>query len=159
MAPSLKSDERSRRETARKNAKLSYKGWKLFEAGDIDGLVELYAEDAKLVHLEGWPEPGPTVGRAGIRRQFERLREGWSEYEVTFEQTEGRGDWVVSRVKILGRGSESGVDVEVELSAATRFEGDLIAEVHYHRDHADALATAGWTHAREGEGGAKPASG
>ena len=44
----------------------------------MDGLLELYAKHAEIWHPEGWPEPGPTVGRAGIRRQFEALREGWS---------------------------------------------------------------------------------
>jgi ketosteroid isomerase-like protein len=151
MAPSLRSERRRQEASGRKHMKLSLKGWKLFEVGDIDGLMELYADDAELMHPEGWPEPGPTVGRPAIERQFRRLREGWSDYVVTFEEHEGRGDWVVARVRLLGRGSESGADVEVELSAATRFEGDLIVAVHYCWDHADALEAAGWT--RDDAGG------
>jgi len=63
---------------------------------------------------------------------------------VVVEEIEGRGEWVVARVLWRGRGSESGVDVEVRYSAATRFDDERIAEVHYCWQHDEALQVAGW---------------
>jgi ketosteroid isomerase-like protein len=129
-----------------RNLEASREGFRLFEVADLDALVSLYSDRAEIWHPEGWPEPGPTTGRGAIKRQFARLREGWEEHKVVVEEIEGRGDWVVARVRWQARGGESGADVEVGYSAATRFQDDgLIVEVHYCWDHADALAAAGWT--------------
>ncbi len=141
----------------RRNVELSLEGFRLFEVADMDGLVALYGKHSEIWHPEGWPEPGPTVGRRGARRQFEALREGWSEHRVIVEEIEGREDWVVARVRWQARGGVSGADVEVSYSAATRFEDGLIAEVHYCWSHEDALAVAGWSGGPQA--GAKPQSG
>jgi ketosteroid isomerase-like protein len=141
----------------RRNVELSREGFRRFEVADMDGLVALYAKYAEIWHPEGWPEPGPTVGRAGIRRQFEALREGWSEHRVIVEEIEGRDDWVVARVSWQARGGVSGADVEVSYSAATRFKDGLIAEVHYCWSYEDARAAAGWSGGPEPRG--KPQSG
>jgi ketosteroid isomerase-like protein len=130
--------------TAERNVEVSREGFRLFETGDIDALVELYGERAEIHHPEGWPEPGPSIGRGAVERQFRSLREGWSEHRVIVEEIEGRGDWVVARVLWEGRGAESGVDVDVRYSAASRFDGDLIAEVHFCWEHRDAVQAAGW---------------
>jgi ketosteroid isomerase-like protein len=138
-----------------RNVEASREGFRLFEVADLDGLVALYSERAELWHPEGWPEPGPTTGRGAIKRQFARLREGWEEHKVVVEEIEGRDDWVVARVRWQARGGESGAEVEVDYSAATRFQDDgLIVEVHYCWDHADAVAAAGWT-----QGAGKPQAG
>jgi ketosteroid isomerase-like protein len=138
-----------------RNVEASREGFRLFETADLDGLVLLYSERAELWHPEGWPEPGPTTGRGAIKRQFATLREGWDEHKVVVEEIEGRDDWVVARVRWQARGGESGAEVELGYSAATRFRDDgLIVEVRYCWDHADALAAAGW----DQEGG-KPQSG
>jgi ketosteroid isomerase-like protein len=140
-----------------RNVELSREGFRRFEVADMDGLVALYAKQAEIWHPEGWPEPGPTVGQAGIRRQFEALREGWSEHRVIVEEIEGRDDWVVARVSWQARGGVSGADVEVSYSAATRFADVLIAEVLYCWSDADARAAAGWSGGPEPRG--KPQSG
>jgi ketosteroid isomerase-like protein len=161
MSPQVSTRGQRRRHEAsvRKNVKASYSGFKLWEAGDIDGLIRLYGPQAKLWHLEGWPEPGPTVGRAAIRRQFNTLREGWTDISIDVEEIEGRDDWVVARVRWSARGEESGVTGEVRYSAATRFVGGLIVEVHYCWAHEDALRAAGWLPDEGGDQGAgKPAS-
>jgi ketosteroid isomerase-like protein len=130
--------------TVQRNVEISREGFRLFEIADMDALVALYGKRAEIWHPEGWPEPGPTSGRRAIRRQFEALREGWSEHHVIVEEIEGRGDWVVARVTWQARGGVSGADVEVPYSAATRFEDGMIVEVHYCWDHGDALVAAGW---------------
>ena len=140
--------------TVEHNVEASREGFRLFEVADLDALVALYGKRAEIWHPEGWPEPGPTTGRGAIKRQFQALREGWSEHHVIVEEIEGREDWVVARVRWQARGGESGADVELTYSAASRFEDGLIVEVHYCWVHADALAAAGWS----GSQGGKPQS-
>jgi ketosteroid isomerase-like protein len=149
MRPSVAGNEKrsfpmtvSRR--VQRNVERSREGFRLFEAADMDGLIALYGKDAEIRHPEGWPEPGPTVGRRAIKRQFETVRESWTDGRLIIDEIEGRGDWVVARVRWEARGGESGAGVEVGWSAATRFDGELIAEVHYFWSHEDALAAAGW---------------
>ena len=52
----------------------SFEAW---NAGDMDALRELYDPDVIVRTPEGWPEPGPYVGREAVMRQFEQLRETW----------------------------------------------------------------------------------
>jgi ketosteroid isomerase-like protein len=148
MSPSVAGNEGTVSVTAsqriRRNVELSREGFRRFEAADMDGLIALYGKDAEIWHPEGWPEPGPTVGRGAIKRQFETVRQEWTDGHLIVDEIEGRGDWVVARVRWQARGGESGAHVEVRWSAATRFDGDLIAEVRYFWSHEDALAAAGW---------------
>jgi ketosteroid isomerase-like protein len=144
MAQSIPTEQRGS-DAAAANVERSREGFRLFEVADLDGLVALYGKHAELFHPDGWPEPGPTVGRGAIKRQFQTLREGWTEHRVIVEQIEGRGDWVVARVRWQARGGGSGADVEVQYSAASRFADGLIVEVRYCWSHEDALAAAGWS--------------
>ena len=48
-----------------------------WNAGDMDALRELYHPDAIARPPEGWPEPGPFVGREAVMRAFGQLRETW----------------------------------------------------------------------------------
>jgi ketosteroid isomerase-like protein len=52
----------------------------LFEAWNaagMDALRELYDPDVIVRSAEGWPEPGPFVGREAVMRWYEQLRETW----------------------------------------------------------------------------------
>lgn len=45
--------------------------------GDMDAVREVFDPDVIVRLPEGWPEPGPFVGREEVMRQFERNRETW----------------------------------------------------------------------------------
>jgi ketosteroid isomerase-like protein len=148
VAQQAETQRREREVSTASKIEVSREGFRRFEAGDIDGLVALYAADAEVWHPEGWPESGPTVGENALKREFSRLREGWSQHQLIVEEIEGRGDWVVARVTWRARGSDSGAEVEMHYSAATRLEGEVIVEVHYCWSYEDALAAAGWLSGR-----------
>jgi ketosteroid isomerase-like protein len=153
---STQSQRRTRRVNVARRVEVSREGFRRFEVGDIDGLVALYAADAEVWHPEGWPEPGPTIGETALKNEFSRLRTGWSDPRLIIEEIEGRDDWVVARVRWCARGSDSGAEVEMRYSAATRFEGELIVEVHYTWEHGDALEAAGWSLTDKGQPAGKP---
>ena len=48
-----------------------------WNAGDMDAVRELYDPDVVMRTPEGWPEPGPFVGREAVMREWEQLRETW----------------------------------------------------------------------------------
>jgi ketosteroid isomerase-like protein len=48
-----------------------------WNAGDMDALRDLYDPDVIGRAPEGWPEPGPDVGREAVMRELERLHEAW----------------------------------------------------------------------------------
>ena len=48
-----------------------------WNAGDMDAVREAFDPDAIMRMPEGWPEPGPFVGRDAVMRQVEQQRETW----------------------------------------------------------------------------------
>ena len=44
-----------------------YEAW---NAGDMTALRDLCDPDVVMHHPEGWPEPGPSVGREAVLRQW-----------------------------------------------------------------------------------------
>jgi ketosteroid isomerase-like protein len=126
---------------SRENVEASLRGFRLFETGQINEIGDLYSEDAEIWHPEGWPEPGPSVGRDEVISQFRTLREGWAENEVEIREIEDLGDWVVAQVTWKGRTEKTDAVFEMPYCAATRFgEDGLIAEVHYTWQYDEALA-------------------
>jgi hypothetical protein len=49
-----------------------------WNASDMETIKELSGPSIILRPPEGWPEPGPVVGREAVMRQFEQLRETWN---------------------------------------------------------------------------------
>src|SRR4051794_33516963 len=70
------------RDTARamsqENVETVRAGIEAWNADDMDALVELYDPDAIMRAPDGWPEPGPFVGRDAVLHQFKQLRATWS---------------------------------------------------------------------------------
>ena len=99
-----------------------YDAW---NAGDMDAFRELYHPDVITRTPEGWPEPGPYVGRQEAMRQFEQLRATWdaSALEPISDFIDA-GDRVVVRVAYHGKG-----------------HGTLYREFFW--DHAEALEAVG----------------
>jgi ketosteroid isomerase-like protein len=56
------------------NVEILRRSFQLANEGDLEAVVDLYAEDALLYAPDGWPEPGPWQGRQPI---LEQLRYHW----------------------------------------------------------------------------------
>ena len=72
--------------------------------------------DAILRPPEGWPEPGPYVGREAVMREWEQVRETWKAdaVEPTSDFIDA-ADRVVVRViwRTAGRGPESNMELTI----------------------------------------------
>jgi ketosteroid isomerase-like protein len=91
---------------------------------------------------EGWPEPGPFVGRAAVMRGWEQLRETFDTdwQELTSDILES-GDRAVVRTVWhgVGRGPEMKQESTVVFSVRNR----RILQIEFFSDHTQGLEAAG----------------
>ena len=79
----------------------------------MDAFRELYDPDVIVRAPEGWPEPGPFVGREAVMRQLEQLRETWDADAVEpISDFIDAGDRVV--VRFIWRGAGHGPEANME---------------------------------------------
>ncbi len=113
-----------------------------WNAGDMDTLRELYDLDVITRSLEGWPEPGPFVGRDAVMRQFERLRATWDADGVEpISDFIDAGERVV--VRTVWHGAGVGPEANLEFTHVYTVRRRRVVFLEYFWDHAEALEAAG----------------
>src|SRR2546422_5882100 len=100
---------------SQKNVDVVRAGVVAWNAGDMDALRELYDPDIVLRMPEGWPEPGPYVGREAVMRQWEQQRETWdADAVVPISDFIDAADRVV--VRYSWRGAGHGPEADLKLT-------------------------------------------
>ena len=109
---------------------------------DIQALREFYNPDCIVKPPEGWPEPGPFVGRESLMRQFKQMRETWDAdaFEV-ISVIAVAADRVVARFiwRSVGHGPES----NMELTDVCTVRKGRIRGHEFFWNHAEALEALG----------------
>jgi ketosteroid isomerase-like protein len=117
----------------------SYEAW---NNGDMDALRECYHHDAIVRAPDGWPEPGPFIGRDAVMRQFEQLRETWeTDTAEPISDFIDAADRVV--VRALWRTAGRGPDSNIEFTLVFMLRKRRILFLEYFWDHAEVLETLG----------------
>jgi ketosteroid isomerase-like protein len=127
---------------SRENVEIVRAVFAAWNTGDMDALRELYDTDAILRMPEGWPEPGPYVGREAVMRQWEQQRETWDADTLELiSDFIDVGDRVAVRYvwRAEGRGPESNIGSTHVLTVR---KGKIVG-VEVIWDHAQALETLG----------------
>jgi ketosteroid isomerase-like protein len=108
----------------------------------MDAVRELYHPDVIVRFAEGWPEPGPFVGREAIMRQWRQQRETWDAdaLEPTSDFVEA-GDRVA--VRFIWHGAGHGPEADMEFTGVSTVRKGRIFYVEFFWDHAEALETLG----------------
>jgi ketosteroid isomerase-like protein len=112
-----------------------------WNAGDTDTLREAMDPDIVVRPIEGWPEPGPFVGREAVLRWFEQLREAWDTdamQPITFIDA---GDRVL--VRLLWRGAGQGPQSNMEFTVIYMLRKGMIVYQEHSWDHTEALEALG----------------
>jgi ketosteroid isomerase-like protein len=124
-----------------KIVRATFEGW---NAGDMDAVREQYDPDVIAWAPEGWPEPGPFVGREAVMREWEQLRETWDAdaFQLISDFLEV-GDRVV--VRFIWRGAGRGPEANVELTGVYTVRKGKIRTAEFFWDHAEALEAVGHT--------------
>jgi ketosteroid isomerase-like protein len=117
----------------------SFEAW---NAGDMDAFRELYDPGVILRTVEGWPEPGPYVGREAVMRLFEQNRVTWDANAV-----EPISDFIDGAdrvaVRMIWRGAGHGPELHLEWTTICTVRIGKIVYQEFFWDHAKALETLG----------------
>ena len=127
---------------SQENVEVVRAAFEAWNAGDMDAVRELYHPDAIVRSPEGWPEPGPFVGREAIMREFQHLREAWDADEVeAISDFRAAGDRVA--VRLIWHGTGRGPDAHLEWTQVNTVREGKIFAIEYFSDHAEALEAVG----------------
>jgi ketosteroid isomerase-like protein len=118
------------------------RGFQVWNAGDMDALRELYDPDVVWRPPEGWPEPGPYVGRKAVMRQLEQMRETWDtdSFELIGDFIDV-GDRIA--VRFIWRGLGHGPESNIEASGVYTVRKGRIVSIEFFWDHAEVLEILG----------------
>jgi ketosteroid isomerase-like protein len=108
----------------------------------MDAFRDLYDPDAIMRPPEGWPEPGPFVGREAVMREWRQVREAWNADVVeTIGDFIEAGDRVAVRHawRVAGQGPE----VNLEITNVLTLRKSKIIHQEFFRDHGQALEAMG----------------
>ena len=129
---------------SQENVDLALEAFRRFNPGDLEDWAALWHPEGRATPADGWPEPGPFVGRDAIVRQFERLFADWSEYHLEeVEAAAVSSDWVVVTWRLRTRGAGSGLETQIDLAAAFRVQDGSIMDGHFCWNREEALEAAG----------------
>jgi ketosteroid isomerase-like protein len=113
-----------------------------WNSGDMDALRDLYDPDVVMRMAEGWPEPGPYVGRDAVIGQFRRMREA-----LEGDTVELLGDFVEAAnrvvVRAAWRGTGRGPQMTIEATIVNTVRKGRVHSVEFFWDHAEALEAVG----------------
>ena len=127
---------------SRENIEIARTSLEAWNAANMAAFRELLDPDVILRNPEGWPEPGPHVGREAVLRQFQEARELWDS-----DVLETKSDFIdiADRVLVrtIWRGTRHGVDSELEFTIVYTVRKGKIFGFEYFWDHAEALEAMG----------------
>ena len=126
---------------SQKNVDIVKAAFAAWNAGDMDAFREFYDPDAVLRGAEGWPEPGPFLGREAIMRQWEQQRDAFDTDAVEPISFIDIADRVV--VREIWRGAGSGPEMNLEITNVMTVRKGRIVYQEFFWDHAEALETVG----------------
>jgi ketosteroid isomerase-like protein len=128
---------------SQENVEIMRAAYEAWNAGDMDAFREFYDPDAILRTVEGWPEPGPFVGREAIMREWEHIREAWNADAV-----EPISDFIHVGTKVAVRHTwrvtaGHGPEVNMEVTNVLTVRNGKVVYQEFFWDHAQALEALG----------------
>jgi ketosteroid isomerase-like protein len=112
-----------------------------WNAGDMDVVRESHDPSTIAKPVEGWPEPGPFVGREAVMGWFEQIRETWDTDAMEAVSFTDAGDRVI--VRLLWRGVIRGPESSMEFSSVYTLRKGRILYHEIFWDHTEALEAVG----------------
>jgi ketosteroid isomerase-like protein len=127
---------------SRENVEVVRAGFEAWNAGDMDAFRELYDPYVIVRMVEGWPEPGPLVGRDAVMRQWEQQRETFDA-----DALEPIGDFIDAADRVVVRftwhGAGHGPETDLEMTQVITLRKAKIVSQEFFWDHAEALEAVG----------------
>jgi ketosteroid isomerase-like protein len=113
-----------------------------WNAGDIEGVLDVYTEDAVMISGPDWPEQTTRRGREDIRANIDEWRAVWESAELEIRRIETFGDRVVAEGAWNARGRSSGVSGAIPVNVLCMTRHGKIASLEWFTDYDAAVAAA-----------------
>jgi ketosteroid isomerase-like protein len=114
-----------------------------WNAGDFDGMFELYADDLVVVTGEHWPEANLVMeGKDAFRESTREWLDVWQSVELETDRVEAFGDRVVAQGRWRSTGRASGVQGTMPVHMVLTVRDGRIARLEWYPDHERAVAAA-----------------
>jgi uncharacterized protein (TIGR02246 family) len=113
-----------------------------WNAGELEGVLALFADDAVLVNGPDWPEQGSIRGLEGIRSSIDEWLGAWQSSQVELGSVAAVGDKVVAEGTWSTRGRSSGVSGKMPANTLCTVRHGKIASLEWFADHDAAVAAA-----------------
>ena len=127
---------------SQENVEIVRAAFETWNAGDMAALREMYDPDVIVRAIEGWPEPGPYIGRDAVMRQWERQRETWGADALEpISDLLDAGDRVT--VRIIWYAAGPAPETRMEFTAVFTVRKGKIFGTEFFWDHAEALEAVG----------------
>ncbi len=113
-----------------------------WNAGDMDAVREFLSPDVVAIAPDGWPEPGPFVGRDVLMRQWNEMRETFdADHIMPIDDVMEVSDAVT--VRLIWRGVGHGPDANLEATGVFTVRGERITRIDFFWSHSEALKAVG----------------
>jgi ketosteroid isomerase-like protein len=133
------------------------RGYRSWNSGERDWVLDHMSEDVEWVTPPEDPDPGTYRGHAGVERFWEQWRAAVGQLHFDPEEIFAEGDHVLVVALRSGRGEHSGLNVSDRVVQVFTFEGEMCVRVRetYDRDEAISWVSKGsaQAHAANSEGG------
>src|SRR5271157_819964 len=115
------------------------------DSATIDRAFRDYLDEEYELRLPGgYPEGEPVFrGREGFAQLLAMLRDAWAEWRFEPERFIDAGEQVVVFVRVVARGSASGVPIELPDAHVVSLHGARLTSTCVYRDRSEALEAAG----------------
>jgi ketosteroid isomerase-like protein len=114
-----------------------------WNAGDFEGMFELYHDDLVVVTGEHWPEANVTTeGKDAFRESTRDWLSVWESIEIETDQVEEYGDRVVANGRWRSTGRVSGLEGTMPIHMVLTVRDGRIARLEWYPDHERAVAAA-----------------
>jgi uncharacterized protein (TIGR02246 family) len=113
-----------------------------WNAGDVEGALELFTEDAVMLSGPDWPEQITWRGHEGIRANMVEWLSVWESSQVEFGGLEVHGDRIAGSGVWETRGRASGAAGELPFAVVITVRDGRIAVFEWFTDYDAAVAAA-----------------
>ena len=127
---------------SQENVEVLQASFTAYRTGDMTAWGEWLTPDVISRPPEGWPEPGPFVGREAVVRQFQQQRAAFAADEVELVSDYFAGADRVA-VRLVWHGTGSGPAANLEMTGVYTIRKCRIFGMEFFWNHAEALETLG----------------
>jgi len=126
------------------NVALVREGLARFNRGEFASSLELFAPEIEWDTRDALPDGETYEGRDEVLGYWESIGERWHDFRIEADEwIEAGADTVLMLGRFLGRGTESGVQIEHSWDQVWRFHDGRVVVCENHTDRSRARRAAG----------------